>query len=114
MTEFEEIAKVNQRGTTLLSGLTAKLHEGTLQPAPGGGFIAAMTPPPIVLNADGTPMPRPAMESHVLIGNSLLATFPPNDRKDAEELVDEVNKSLEPLRKKLKTRFMADLRKIVG
>ncbi len=113
MNEFDDIAKINARGTTLINGLTASIREGSLMPAPGGGFNVSPPPPPMP-GPDGRPAIAPEAQSHVLVGSSLLASFEPGERAEAQELVDEINKSLEGLRKKLKGRFMEDLRKIIG
>lgn len=112
MTEFDEVAKINNRGTSVLQGLTASLREGMLTPNPGGGFtvMPSASLPPV----PGQEVPAPAVPSHVLLGNSLLVTFEPGERAMADGLVEEINETLEPLRKKLKGRFLSDLRKVIG
>jgi hypothetical protein len=115
MTEFDEIARINAKGTTILGGLTASIREGVLTPAPGGGFNVAPTPNPVPIGPDGRPLDNlPAVPCHVLIGNSLLASFEPGEKAEAQALVEDINDALDPLRKKLKTRFLADLRKAIG
>jgi hypothetical protein len=118
--EFDDIARINALGTSILNGLTASLREGNLIPNPGGGFTISpgtglATPVPV---PGQEPPPAPTapqnLPVHVLMGSSLLATFEPEKRAVAQELVEGINEALEGFRKKQKAKYMADIRKLVG
>jgi hypothetical protein len=88
-----EVGRLQQRSVSVLNGLTARLEEGQAQQIGDGVHIIPV--PPL---APGQPAAGPAPQVYVLLGKTVLATFNPDERAEAEQLVAEVNAPLEKVR----------------
>jgi hypothetical protein len=113
MNSFQDISRVNNRATAVLTSLRASIREGVMNRDPSGNIT--ITPHPRMPGPDGQPMtPVQDTPAHVLLGqNYIMASFEPHEREEAEELVKELNEHLEPLSAKLEKKYLADIRKLL-
>ena len=88
-----EVGRLQQRSVGVLHGLTARVDEGQLVPTSEGLRIQPVPPMP-----EGQAPAAPS-KVFVLLGNSLLAEFTPEERKEAEKLADDLNGATEKFRK---------------